>query len=124
MKVMDYDSSVARDSAVRPGVSFAVRRMSLERRIELTKRLRAQFQKVEFLQASSDPRESMEAALLATEIEREYLLWGLVEVTGLSIDGRPANPDSMAAAGPEDLCREIVAAIKAEAGLNEAERKN
>ena len=121
---MDYESCVATASAVRSGVSFAIRRMSLERRIELTRRLRALFQKLEFLQAGSDPKETIEAALLASEIEREYLLWGLVEVTGLNIDGSPASPESLAAAGPEDLCREIVAAVKAESGLTEAERKN
>jgi hypothetical protein len=121
---MNYDSCAAVASTSRPGVSFAIRRMSLDRRVELTKRLRDLFQKIEFLQAGPDPRESMEAALLATEVEREYLLWGLVEVKGLDIDGQPATPESLAAAGPEDLCREIVAAIKAESGLTEAERKN
>jgi hypothetical protein len=121
---MDYESCTVTDSAVRPGVSFAIQRMSLDRRIELTKRLRALFQKIEFLQAGSDPKENVEAALLAAQIEREYLLWGLVEVRGLTIDGQPATPASLAAAGPEDLCREIVATVKAESGLTEAERKN
>jgi hypothetical protein len=40
------------------------------------------------------------------------------------LDGQPATPETLAAAGPEDLCREVVAAIKAESGLTEAERKN
>ena len=121
---MDYESCVLPHSAVRTGVAFAVRKMSLDRRVELTRRLMRLFQKIEFLQAGSDPRENMEAALFAAEIEREYLLWGLAEVTGLNIDGSPATPESLAASGPEDLCREIVAAVKAESGLTEAERKN
>ncbi len=121
---MNYDSCTTLASAGRPGVSFTIRRMSLDRRAELTRRLRELFQKIEFLQAGTDPRESVEAALLATEVERMYLLWGLVEITGLEVDGQPATPETLAAAGPEDLCREIVTAIKAESGLTEAERKN
>jgi hypothetical protein len=121
---MNYESCVVMTATSQSGVSFTIRRISLDRRVELTKRLRDLFQRIEFLQAGGDARESMEAVLLATEVEREYLLWGLIEVRGLEIDGRPATPESLAAAGPEDLCREIVSAIKAESGLTEAERKN
>jgi hypothetical protein len=121
---MNYESCTTLASASRPGVSFTIRRMSLERRAELTRRLQELFGRIEFLQAGSDPREGIEAALLATEVERVYLLWGLAEVRGLEIDGQPATPETLAAAGPEDLCREIVAAVKAESGLSEAERKN
>ncbi|MFB3777236.1 MAG: hypothetical protein ACE141_06470 [Bryobacteraceae bacterium] len=121
---MNYESCTALSSTSQPGVTYSIRRMSLDRRVELTKRLRDLFQRIEFLQAGGDPKESMEAALLANQIEREYLLWGLFEVRGLEIDGQPATPESLAAAGPEELCREIVAAIKAESGLTETERKN
>jgi hypothetical protein len=121
---MNYDSCTTLASTARLGVSFSIRRMSLDRRAELTRRLQELFRRIEFLEAGTDPREGIEAALLATEVERVYLLWGLVEVRGLEVDGQPATPESLAAAGPEDLCREIVAAIKAESGLAEAERKN
>ena len=121
---MNYESSTTVESKTRPGVSFAIRRMSFARRVDLTRRLREVIQKIEFLEAGSDPRESVEAALLAAEIDKSYLLWGLAEVTGLDVDGQPATPERLAAAGPEDLSREIVAAIKAECGLTEAERKN
>jgi hypothetical protein len=57
-------------------------------------------------------------------VERLYLLWGLVRIEGLTVDGEPATPESLAAAGPEALCREIAAKVKAETGLTEAERKN
>jgi hypothetical protein len=49
---------------------------------------------------------------------------GLAEVSGLEVDGQQPTPETLAAAGPEDLCQEIVAAIKAECGLTEVERKN
>ena len=51
-------------------------------------------------------------------------MWGLKEVRGLKLDGEPATPESLAATGPEELFREAVAAVKAECGLTEAERKN
>ena len=121
---MNYESSIAMESATRPGVAFTIRRMSLGRRTELTKRLRELLGKIEYLDAGQQPMESIEAALLGTEVEKTYLAWGLVEIRGLEVDGQAATPETLAAAGPEDLSREIVAAIKAEAGLTQAELKN
>ncbi len=121
---MTYESLVTRESAVRPGVSFTIRRMSLERRLDLTKRLRELLSRAEFLEAGKSPTETLDAAMLGTEVERTYLLWGLVELKGLEVDGQTATAESLAASGPEDLCREIAAAIKAESGLSPAERKN
>ncbi len=121
---MNYTSRVAVDSKTHPGVSFTIRRMSIERRAGLTRQLRDLLQRIEFLKAGDDPRESLEAALLATEVDQVYLLWGLDGLSGLEIDGEKATPEGLAAAGPEDLCREIVAAVRAECGLTEAERKN
>jgi len=121
---MNYESVITVESAARPGVAFTIRRMSLGRRTELTKRLRELLGRIEFLDAGQQPAESIEAAMLGSEIEKAYLAWGLVEVRGLEVDGQTATPETLAAAGPEDLSREIVAAIKAEAGLNQTERKN
>jgi hypothetical protein len=53
-----------------------------------------------------------------------YVTWGLQELTGLEVDGVTATADLLVNTGPEDLFREIVAAIKAECGLSEPERKN
>ncbi|HUE00168.1 MAG TPA: hypothetical protein VMR62_11400, partial [Bryobacteraceae bacterium] len=78
----------------------------------------------EFLEAGEHPNEKMDAALLASEIDRIYLLWGLREVAGLDLDGKPASPESLAESGPEELFREALAAVKHECGLSEAERKN
>jgi hypothetical protein len=98
--------------------------MSVERRLGLTRRLRELLHRIEFLESGNDPRESMEAALLATEVDQVYLLWGVAEIAGLEIDGQAATPEILVAAGPEELCREIISAIKAECGLSEDERKN
>ena len=66
----------------------------------------------------------MDAHLLRAEIDRVYVAWGLVAVSGLVVDGREAGPELLAEAGPEELFREALAAVRAEAGLSEAERKN
>jgi hypothetical protein len=63
-------------------------------------------------------------ALLAGEVDREYLRWGLAELEGLDIDGTTATPETLFAGGPEELVREIVDEIRQQAGLTENERKN
>jgi hypothetical protein len=121
---MEYTSFETIDSTVAPGVSYAVAKMSFGRRVELMRRIRELASRKEFVEAGDTPDEKMEAALLASEIDRIYLLWGLKEVTGLELDGLPATPESLAASGPEDLFREVLAAVKQQCGLSEAERKN
>ena len=77
----------------------------------------------EFLEAG-DVKEKIDAALLTSEIDRLYVLWGLKELHGLELDGGPATPELLAAIGPEDLFREALDAVRAECGLTEKERKN
>ena len=121
---MEYESERTSESASAPGVRFTIAKMSFGRRIELTRRIRDLAARAEFLQAGDNAREKIDASLLASEIEREYLGWGLVRIEGLTIDGQPATPEAVAASGPEALCREIVAAIRAECGLTDEEAKN
>jgi hypothetical protein len=121
---MQYESEKSVESGTAPGVQFTIVRMSLGRRIELTRRIWELARKVECLEAGDDPRAKLEGALLSSEIDRLYLGWGLVRVEGLTLDGQPATPEALIASGPEELCREILAAVKAECGLTEAERKN
>ena len=120
---MQYESWLERESQTAPGVTFVLAKMSFGRRIELTRRLREIAQRVEFLEAG-EAREKIDAALLTCEIERLYVIWGVKEVRGLTLDGEPATPESLAAAGPEELFREAVSAVKSECGLSDAERKN
>lgn len=119
-----YESHRTIASSCLPGVRFTITRMSFGRRIELGRRVRDLGQKIEFLDAGEDLRERIEANVLAGEIDRLYLEWGLRDVSGLWLDGEQATPELLIDRGPEDLTREILRAIKGECGLTEEERKN
>ena len=121
---MIYESVKIIESAVAPGVKFTVSRMSFGRRLELMRQVRELAHKIEFLDAVADAESQMDAALLRAEIDGLYVSWGLHSVDGLLLDGVPASPDSFRESGPEELLREALAAIRAEAGLTETERKN
>lgn len=121
---MDYESSAARESASHPGVGFVLHRVSFGRRMELLRRIRDLAARAECLGAGPSPVDAMDAAMLAGEIDRLYVLWGLKEIRGLAIDGEPASAAALVERGPEDLFREILAAVKAECGLSGEERKN
>jgi hypothetical protein len=121
---MEYESVAVVESAGRAGVRFQVSRMSFGRRMELMRRVREMARRVEFLEAGGAPGERMDAGLLRAEIDRMYLLWGLVGVSGLRVDGVEATPELVVERGPEDLCREALAAVRAETGLTDEERKN
>ena len=119
-----YESARWVPSGVLQGVRYLIHRMSLGRKIELTRRIRDIGRKVEFFEASGDARQQLEAAALASEIDREYLAWGLAGVEGLVVDGTAATPEVLVSAGPIALAMEAVGLIKAECGLSEEERKN
>lgn len=121
---MDYESVRVVESAVSAGVRFEVAKMSFARRIELMRGVRELARRMEFLKAGDDVGEKMDAALIQAEIDRLYLKVGLRGVTGLQVDGAAATPESLVEAGPEELFREAVAAVKAETGLSEDEVKN
>ncbi len=112
------------ESKAVPGVRFAIHRISFGRRMELSRRVREISQKAEFLEASTELHEKIEANILALEIDAMYLHWGLVCVEGLIIDGQAADAPQLLEKGPEELAREVVSAIKGQCGLSEAERKN
>ena len=121
---MTYESSHTIQSRVAPGVCFTVARMSFGRRVNLMRRVRELARRMEFLEASGDPCEKMDAGLLRAEIDRLYIEWGLQSVEGLLVDGEAGTPGILVEAGPEELFREALAAVKAETGLTESERKN
>ena len=106
------------------GVSYTVVKLSFARRMELMRRVRDLARRLEFLQAVEEPASTMESGLLRAEVDRIFLTWGLRAVSGLAIDGAAATPELLAEAGPENLLREALAAVRAETGLNAAERKN
>lgn len=120
---MNYETEARIAAQTIPGVTFTIRRASFGRRMELLRRLRDVAGKAECL-AAGESREKLEAALLTSEIDELYLRWGLIRIEGLELDGEPATPERLIEAGPEELCREALAAIKREYGLSEEERKN
>ena len=119
-----YESARVIPSKIFPGVKFAINRMSFGRRLELCHRIREIAPKLEFLEAGNEFDEKVEANLLGQEIENLYLRWGLAGMEGISIDGEAPSVEVLIARGPEPLAKEIVAAIQAECGLTEEERKN
>lgn len=119
-----YESTAWFDSESVPGVRFAVSRMSLGRRIALTRKVREIARNAEFLEAGQSAQEKMEAALVLAEVERIYLEWGLVGIEGLEIDGQAATPETAIERGPIRLAMEMLGRVKQEAGLSEDETKN
>jgi hypothetical protein len=119
-----YASEAVVESRTVPGVTFTVAKMSFGRRVELMRRVRELARRAEFLAASGEAGEKMDAALLHAEIERLYVTWGVKAVSGLTVDGSVAAPEMLAEAGPEALFREALAAVRRETGLSEEERKN
>lgn len=121
---MNYDSVRTIHSTALPGISFRVRCMSLRRRGELLREVRALGGKLAFLEAGGRVEDQIEATLLAHEVDEIYLRWGLAGVDHLLIDGQAVTAENLAEAGPETLCREIILAIKSECKLTEDEEKN
>ena len=121
---MNYESTVTVSSETLPGVQFTIRRMSFGRRLEFSHRVRELAGRYEFTEASTHAGDKLEAAVLQREIDKLYFSWGLTRVEGLDIDGGPATVENLLDNGPEQLCREIIDAVKRECGLSPEERKN
>jgi hypothetical protein len=111
-------------SVARPGVEFVVARMTFGRRLELMRRIRDLAARIEFFEAGRNEKNRMEASLLAAEMDRLYIIWGVEEIRGLELDEGPATVEALIERGPEELFVEALAAVKAECGLSENERKN
>ena len=118
-----YSSLLRLESKTMPGVNYAIRCVSLSQRIQLTKKVRELAIRYEFLQAGNTP-DQLEASLADLLVRRLYLEWGLADISGLTIDEQPATVDVFIENGPEALSDEVIAAIRAELGLSEEERKN
>jgi hypothetical protein len=119
-----WESRIWFDAEAMEGVRYEIVRVSFGRRIELARRIREIGRKMEYLEAGSDAREKLEATVLAADIDRAYLEWGLVAVEGLEIDGAAATPETLVDRGPVALAMEILGRIKSECGMTEDERKN
>jgi hypothetical protein len=89
----------------------------------LTRRARELSIRNEFLKGGDSP-EQLEASLADLLVRRLYIEWGLAELTGLRVDGKPATLEVLIDKGPEALVDEIISAIRGQLGLSEDERKN
>lgn len=121
---MVYESVATVESQFADGVKYTIAKMSFGRRAELMRQVRELTRKVEFLEAAREPGQKMDAALLRVEIDRLYVKWGLLGVSGLQLDGTEATPQLLAEAGPEELFREALALVRSQTGLSADERKN
>lgn len=119
-----FESTRIVESRLAPGVKYTIAAMTFGRRVELMTRIREMTGRIEFLGASGEAGDKMDAGLLRAEVDRIYLAWGLKAIEGLVVDGRHADPAMLADSGPEELFYEAVAAVRAETGLTETERKN
>lgn len=119
-----FESTRVVESRLAPGVKYTIAAMTFGRRVELMTRIREMTGRMEFLTASGEAGDKMDAGLLRAEVDRIYLAWGLKAIEGLVVDGRQADPALLADSGPEELFCEAVAAVRAETGLTETERKN
>lgn len=118
-----YSSLIWRDSQAVAGIRYAVRRISLQQRIELTQKIRELALRHEFLNAGNSA-DQLEATLSDLLVQKLYLEWGLAEIQGLNIDGKPGTIELLIKKGPEALTDEIVTTVRAELTLSEDERKN
>jgi hypothetical protein len=122
-KSIEYSSVRWYESRTIPGVSFAIRRISLQQRIDLTKRIRELSLRDEFLKSGS-PSEQLNAAESELAVRKALISWGLSKVARLSLDGEPATAETVVDKAPEDFANEVVTTIRAELGLSETEIKN
>ncbi|MGQ9917996.1 MAG: hypothetical protein ACUVS7_11310 [Bryobacteraceae bacterium] len=121
---VEYESTITRESEVCPGVRYVIRRPSLRRRAEITRRVRQLLAELEYRESGERMEDRLAAAELESRIDSVFVEWGLERVEGLRIDGAECKVRALIESGPEELCREIAAAIRRECRLSEEERKN
>jgi hypothetical protein len=119
-----YEGEVRHASKVMPGVEYAIRRISLGRRIEFARKVREFAARLECHEAGTGILDRIDSGLITAEIDALYLRWAVSAIFGLSIDGRPASCEALIDTGPEPLAKEIAVAIRKECGLSEHEIKN
>jgi hypothetical protein len=118
-----HSSLAWRGSQTMPAVRFAIRRISLANRLDLTQQLRELTLRYDFLNAG-DTSDQLEAAMSDLLVRKLYVEWGLAEIQGLTIDGAAATAALLIQKGPETLTGEIITAIREEIELSDDERKN
>lgn len=80
--------------------------------------------RIRALTASARTEDAVAAAVLRREISKRVLEWGVVDISGLEINGAPATKQTLLEEGPEELSIEILEELQQRLSLNEQERKN
>lgn len=122
--VRQYWSTEWHESTSCPGVRYQIVKISLARRAEITRRVRTLLAELEYHGAGESLEDRLAAAEVASRVDQVYIDCGLLRVEGLEVDGQPCDSLSLVVRGPEELSREIAAAIRRQCRLSEEERKN
>lgn len=101
-KSIDYSSIRWHESSTMPGVRFSIRRISLQQRMDLTRRIRELSVRDEFLRSGS-PSEQLNAAENELAVRKTLIDWGLANVARLSLDGEPATAKALLKRRPKNL---------------------
>ena len=121
---MNYESTWQYVSKTFPGVTVRLKRISFSKRSELTREIAPLAARTKALSASALSEELAEAAALRRTIAGLVLDWGLLEVSGLTIDGVPAKKETLINEGPEELTIEVLQQLQRQISLSEEEIKN
>lgn len=121
---MEHVTTLDHESRVCPGVKVTLKRVSFWRRSELMKRLAPILAKARAIASTNEAEDLSSSGILRREILHILLEWGIVEVSGLRIDGAQATKETLLRDGPEELALEIFNELQRQLSLNETERKN
>ena len=120
----DAGSCLTFESVVEPGVSFRIRRMTLRHRINLIQELHTLYREHEFGSAGTSTEDRLRAQLSSLRIDEVFLRWGVVDVAGLQVDGKPIGASDLVDYAPEKLAAEILGRIRETIALSPDEEKN
>lgn len=130
---MNLETSKLHESKVHPGVTFKVKQLNqLERAKRDAAVLDHQHRLSDLLSAHGKTEDEQEKRRIAMDIESIVSVYlkpsiiraGLLEVSGVTIDGQPATVDTLLAHAPDTLLEEIMEACAAGAGLTDEQQKN
>lgn len=134
-----HDTTRRFESEIFPGITVVLRKMTEGRRLELRKlisepnrrireilREQAAIEKVD--EESRDMARWLELqdefdGIMIEKINPAWITWGVKQIEGLSVDDRPLGVEDWKD-WPSALFDEVLTAVKSEAELNGAERKN
>lgn len=135
-----HETTRRQESKTCEGVIFYLHKMTEGRRIDLrvkmadsNRRLREILKEQALLEAGENQDSGVQSkwlelqdefdAIMVETINPAWLTWGLKKLEGLEVDGKPLDVQEWREF-PSILFAEIVEAVKAEADLSGAERKN